>query len=548
MLQIFVGACHTGRSVSLDVRFGRDDTGHAQGRIEVEALAGGQIGATGTVENEVGKHTLVPVVAHGAQDFLRLGGLVATTDDPGALAISQVGLQVVLVEVAGPVDAALEFELHLQVGEPVAEFHHLGVYAVVQLLAQDIILVVLGGGGAHQLGVAILLGGILTQTANVVKGYAGIDGEAFHEHTQILTEQHVGQHFGLGILLLTGVLHLGHRVDGSVQGRSAVYTVGLLHREGGRRKAVQGLLNTTAVVAFVELGQAGHDVHLHGGGGSDVHVHVGTDAQAVVVMVGVVTVVRGGFLIKEVFLEVVHGGKVTEVLVSALESELGTVVVSVIPEDLAPPVHVGISVRILAAIEGKQLGIVVLGRETVQRTGLIDQEAISISIGKFRSTEHLLETVLVFGRYLQARILTALGGNGDDSVGTLHTVQGGGCGILENGHGLNLKAHQVVGLAGEAIHQHERAVTMQTHGEFELGLVGVVHTGPRLDQESGELPIEGIGNIRFGALLKEVTAGGKVDVGLDPEGITQRDRIQHRLLLGQCRGAYKQKRKYNIFI
>ena len=364
----------------------------------------GQIGAAGVVDDQVGEQSPVPVVADASQHFLGLGRLVAAAHDPGALAVGGVGLKVIPVTVAGPVEAALQLEAHLQIGEPVAVFHHLGVDAVILLLAEDVTLVALHRHGADELGIAEFLGGVLGQAADVVKGYAGVGREAFEERSKILAEHHVGQHLGLGVLLLSKLLHLGHRVDGAIQGGSAIGPVGLLHGESGRRQGIQGLFDAAAVIAFVEFSQACHDAHLHGGGFGDIHIDVGPDTQAVVVMIGVVAVVGRLLLVEEILLEIVDGGEVTEVLVTALESELGLVVVTVVAEHLVPPIHIGIGVRVLAAVEGEQLRVIVFDGQAVQDTCFVHEETIGIGVGELRSPEHGLVSVLIVGRHLQGHL------------------------------------------------------------------------------------------------------------------------------------------------
>ena len=263
-------------------------------------------------------------------------------------------------------------------------------------------------------------------------------------------------------------------------------------------------------------------------------------------MVGVVAAVGRGLLVNEVFFQVVHRRKVAEIPVAAGEGEFGPVVVAVVAIHLVPPVHVRIGVGILAAVEGEQFRFAVLGRQAVQRTGFVHEETVSICVGEFRRAEHGLETVLVPAGHLQRGILTALGGDGHDAVAALHTVQGRGCGILEDGNLVDFHADEVVHLTGQAVHQHERAVAMHAEGELQPGLVGVVHAGAVLHQETGELPVQGVGNVHFGALVKKVAAGHRVHMGLEVVGVAQRDGIQHGHFLRKDRGTGEQKRKKDI--
>ena len=417
------------------------------------------------------------------------------------------GLQVILPEVTGVVHAALQLEAHLQVLEIVVKVHRLGVLAVVELFAEDVTPVVQRGNGARQFRVLPLFGGALVQEADIVETHVQIDPEALGKGTQVLTQGGIGQYFGLGPLALAILLHHGYRVHGTVQGAAAIDAVGLLHREGGGGQHVQDLFNVVGVIALVELAQAGHHANFHGSGARDVHIHVGAEPQAVVVMVGIVAVVGRAFLVQEVFLQVIQGGEVTEVPVTALEGELGTVVVAVVAEDLVPPVYVGVGVRILAAVQGQELGVRVLGRKAVQAAGFVHHEAVGVGIGKFRCTEHGGHAVAVLGAHLKAGVLTATGGNHDHAVTALYAIQRCGGRILEYGHGFNLQSGDILHVTGQSIYQQERAVAVQAQGQFEFGLVGVVGAGAVLYQQTGELAVECIRNIRFGALFKELGPG-----------------------------------------
>ena len=549
MYQVAVATGHTGGGKGLQVRVsGQDHCTQADGRIEVEALALGHVGATGVVENYVGEVTVVPVVTQGTQDFLRLGGVVLATEDPGTHAVGGMGFHVVFAEVVGIVHAALQLEAHLQILEIVVEVHRLGISTIVELLAYDVALVALSGDGARQFGVPPVLGGAFVQEADIVETDVQIQPEALEQGAQVLAQGGIGIHFGLGPLALTILLHHGHRVHTAVQGASAVGAIGLFHREGGRGQLVQGFLDRIRIIALVEFRQAGHHANLHGGGTGDVHIHVGPEAQAVVVMVGIVTVIGRGFLVHEVFLQVIHCRKIAEVMVTALEGKLGAVVVAVVTVNLFPPVHVGIGVRILTAVQGQEFGIGILGREAVQATGFVHHEAVGVSVGKFRCTELGGQTVAVLGSHFEAGVLTAAGGNHHHAITALYAIQRSGGSVLEHRHGFNLQSGDILHVTGQTIDQQQRAVAVQAHGQLEFGLVGIVGAGAILHQQTGELAVECIRNVRFGALLKELASGAQARVGIQVVRIADGNGVQHGLFLGKGRRTCQKKRKKDICI
>ena len=164
-------------------------------------------------------------------------------------------LEVVVAGVEDVVQAALKFELHLQAAEPVAVFDGLGVGAVVLLHA------------VHKFGIHELLLGDLGQFADVVERHADVSRQAGNEGTEVLVQVHVGEHLGVGILVLAGFLKLGHGVAVAVNRRSAVDAVSLLDGERRGRGLVEKLLDSVAaaahVVWLVALGQAGHHADLH---------------------------------------------------------------------------------------------------------------------------------------------------------------------------------------------------------------------------------------------------------------------------------------------
>ena len=352
------------------------------------------------------------------------------------------GLQVVLPEVTGVVHAALQLEAHLQVLEIVVKVHRLGVLAVVELFAEDVTPVVQRGNGARQFRVLPLFGGALVQEADIVEAHVQIDPEALGEGTQVLAQGGIGQYFGLGPLALAVLLHYGHRVHGAVQGAAAIDAVGLLHREGGGGQHVQGLFNVVGVIPLVELAQAGHHANLHGRGTRDVHVHVGAEPQAVVVMVGIVAVVGRAFLVQEVFLQVIlqqHLSLIGEVV--PVDPRLDELIEHY-------PVHVGVGIRILSAVEGQELGVGVLGRKAVQAAGFVHHEAVGVGIGKFRCTEHGGHAVAVLGAHLEAGVLAAAGGNHDHAVTAFYAIQRCGGRVLEYGHGFNLQSGDILHVTG----------------------------------------------------------------------------------------------------
>ena len=189
-------------------------------------------------------------------------------------------------------------------------------------------------------------------------------------------------------------------------------------------------------------------------------------------MLGIVPVVGLCIPVEEILLVVVDCGEITEIPVTSGEGQLSVMDIAMVAVDLVPPVHAWIGVWIRTVIESPELGIAVLCRKAVQRTGLIQHETISIAVGKLRSAEHLLEAILIAGSHLEGAGLAPLCRDHDDAVATLDSIQSRSGSILEHGHGLDLDAGKVIDAARETVHQYDRAVAMQAQGKLQLSLVG----------------------------------------------------------------------------
>ena len=79
------------------------------------------------------------------------------------------GVYVMDTEVTFPIQASLEFHLHLQIGEPVAVLYGLGICAIVQLLGEDVTLVALSSHCADKLRILKFLSSVLRQATDIVE-------------------------------------------------------------------------------------------------------------------------------------------------------------------------------------------------------------------------------------------------------------------------------------------------------------------------------------------------------------------------------------------
>ena len=403
-------------------------------------------------------------------------------------------LGVVFAKVVLPVQTALQFELHLQAAEPVTVGNRLGVDAIVFLLGHQVSGVAIAGIVVHHLAVLPVLVSNLGHLTQVVEGNGNVGVQARDQHAQVLTQGHIGQHLGLGILVITGFLEQGNRVHSTPDGASAVDTVGLLDGEGGAGQGVQNVLDPVRVAAhgvgLVALFQAGHHTQLHGGVVGDVHVYVCADTKTVVVGIGVVAVIAGGLLVQGVVLHIVDSRKVTEIAVTATERKHGAMVVAVIPVNLIPPVYIRIGIRMRTGIEGIELILIVHGSQAIQGTGLVHFIGIGVSVGEFRSPENGGQTIMVLGRHLKGRSFTALGCNHNYAITALYTVESSRYGVLENRDGFNFLGRDIAQVAGNTVYQHQRAVAVKP----QLGLIlkaalpagrRTAHTGPSLHLPRG---------------------------------------------------------------
>ena len=91
-------------------------------------------------------------------------------------------------------------------------------------------------------------------------------------------------------------------------------------------------------------------------------------------------------------------------------------------------------------------------------------------------------------------------------------------------------------------------MAVQAEGQLQLGLVGVICAGAVPHLKAGELPIEGVGDIHFGALLKDGLALVRVSVGLEPEQVPQIHGVQRRygFLRGNRRAGEQKRKRYDV--
>ena len=202
-------------------------------------------------------------------------------------------------------------------------------------------------------------------------------------------------------------------------------------------------------------------------------------------------------------------------------------VVSVVTENLAPPVHVGIGVDIGSgcAVDGVvvavQRRVAVRSSQSVKPGSLVYIVGVGVGVGKLWSAGCKRKAVLVLGGHFQGAVLAALCSNHYYAIGALDPVQGHGGGILEHGNGFYLQSVEVSDLTHETVHHNERTVAV----EAELGLVFIGAARTLLHKKAGELAVESLCNVKFGALFKKLLSRCLAGPGHELEEVPKRDGI-----------------------
>ena len=271
----------------------------------------------------------------------------------------------------------------------------------------------------------------------------------------------------MGRIEVEAELHVGGRLD--VDGGAAGETV----EARGLQVAVLIEVTDGEVVIALVGGAAGGEVILHTGARVD-----GLVEPVEVILVALEDVGIGDEL---AVLEEFGVGLVEDVELEALGDEVG---IGVSCSSLR-----GVAIVVLAVVlEGEPLdvheltcvGEVVLGDTTVVGTG-----------GGAELDRH-------------AALVALLGGDEDDTVGCAVAVQGGGGGILEDGHGLDVgrvEVGEVTAVGNSVDHVEGRGATVDgTVTADHDGRVGTGVTEGAVDLHAGDGAFEGACNAGYGSV------------------------------------------------
>ncbi len=285
------------------------------------------------------------------------------------------------------------------------------------------------------------------------------------------------------------------------------------------REDVVGVDERTRIVAEHRV-----DVHLAAGGARKVDVHLGQDVEAVDVDI-VLEVVQAVLLQHAGIVVVADGRIVAHHLAAAAGIERVVLVVGHVLEHLVVPVDIGIGHRIqpqqgvlylLGRVARRQNGVVVVLR-------LVVEPHVRYAVHHRGQLRRGRELRLVAERHGERTLLTLLGGDRDNAVGALRSVQRGCRGILHDRERLDvvgLHARQIVRRHFEAVEKDERAlrITERRHASDEEG--GVV--------------LPGLAALLVGDESRHTTrqSGGEVARrNLQILGVDRLDRSHDRLLL-----------------
>ena len=169
-------------------------------------------------------------------------------------------------------------------------------------------------------------------------------------------------------------------------------------------------------------------------------------------------------------------GVVADIPAAAGELEVVTIHVSHVAERLINPVDIGIIEWIASVLVRLNDGIAIDCLATLIAIRLVDSVGVSGSINKLRLVSHQLELVIIGEADVALVEVTMLGGDEDDTIGTLVSIDGGSGCILENGYRFNVIGYHIVDAAFDTIDEDERGTATEalesTH--IERGICGIV--------------------------------------------------------------------------
>ena len=204
-----------------------------------------------------------------------------------------------------------------------------------------------------------------------------------------------------------------------------------------------------------------------------------------------------------VVVEVVEGGEEVALVVAALEGDAVL---------LAPA---GLERRLVPVVVN---AVVAVGIQQV----LIEVADVGLVVDVFLGAEDLgllaegLQGEAAVVGHGRVSFLAGLGGDEDDAVTCLRTVDGGGGGILEDLHGLDHGRIEVLDVVHlQAVHDEERSDVAGVGGvtaDTDIS-TGTRSTGGVDDLDTGGLALEGGGGIRRGTVLQVVRTYGSHGAG-----------------------------------
>ena len=300
---------------------------------------------------------------------------------------------------------------------------------------------------------------VLIHIHYVVVGHAQIRTQALRPGGQILLEGHVSKEQAVVVLVVRGSTGLAHRVLGPRPGgvcAAGKIPVGIHHGERRGRDRVDHIPRIDVGTRTVVLHQHTQQVDAHVRRRGQVDVQVEAHVAANIFVLRAVALVHLGAVDEALVGDQVQHGEIAQTTLAAAELDVEIVGRSRVLEHLVHPVHARIDIGILAALQSGKLVVVVLWRQAIGHTGLIDGQTVGIAVHEPGLVDQLVEHMVIGEAHHTGVGRTTLGRQQDRTVDAPVAVQGRRRRILQDRHALHLFRRHAPDRTLDTVDQHQR--------------------------------------------------------------------------------------------
>ena len=279
--------------------------------------------------------------------------------------------------------------------------------------------------------------------------------ETLGDEVELLCQREVGVDTCGGVLLCSGKGEVKNRVRRSLRVSRIIApgTVAVAWDEGIARCAISGLPKLTltkrtgsGAPRTLALAVATEEVDLQCGGARQGKIEVGTGVNTIKAIACLVAAVVVPLAEKVTLVQVVDGSEVLHELRTTTDIDVRVVGHGVVLKHLFLPVYIGIALGLLKIggmavflndVDGQHLVPRVRLQAELLLSGLVADHQRVGTVKRSGQLADELQCGVHAYLYLGLTLLTTLGGDEDNAVGTTHTVDSSSGSILEHGNALH---------------------------------------------------------------------------------------------------------------